>query len=564
MKKKILGIFVCMLLIATTVLPVAGTINGIKTELKKENFTGGKEGLTTTDGDWWPMFRHDPGNTGCSLSIAPNTNLLSWKQMIGDDIFSAVPVVFNDRLYLSTGWYYGVIDPPNMTKTSMFEGPSLSKILKDITTYNEEYFGGVYCLDADTGTQLWDYPMYAPNDPAVVDDKVYVTDLDLYSYFSSLYCLDAETGDEIWQKPMDSLVLSPTIVADDKIYLGCLDIYGYYGTVKCLDLEGNSVWTHSLPPYEIMWFSAPAVYDGKAYFITSDIYSYYYGKLYCLNAETGEYIWSKPVSSWLFWFGLPSPVCADGKVLTVDFDLYSFLGYLKCFDADTGDPIWTYNMGSVLSSATSAVCQDSVFITALDFYSYYNWLYRIDLEDGTLIWKVPIPGFTYWFSSSSPVCSEYSVFVCPMDYYGYSSTLYCRDIEDGSPIWDYDLDYETLTAPSIADERVYIADYMGNIYAFEDELKIGKISGGLLSIKAEIKNIGESDFTDVSWTISVRGGIFDMIDQYWEGTISLLPGGDKKIARAFPVLGLGKVEIEVTVTMPGLNVIKKTFVIVLS
>ena len=87
--------------------------------------------------------------------------------------------------------------------------------------------------------------------------------------------------------------------------------------------------------------------------------------------------------------------------------------------------------------------------------------------------------------------------------------------------------------------------------------KIGKISGGLMSVKAEIKNIGESDFTDVSWTILVNGGIFDMIDRYSDGTISLLSGGNKKTVRALPILGLGKIEIEVTVTMPGLNVIKK-------
>jgi len=327
-----------------------------------------------------------------------------------------------------------------------------------------------------------------------------------------------------------------------------------------------------MPPYETMWSSSPAVCDGRVYFITTDLYSYYSGKLYCLDAETGQYLWSHPIFSWFGYFGSSSPVCNNGKVYVLDLDLYSYLGWLICIDAVTGNQLWAYNMGNTLSFSTPAVCQDGVFITALDLYSYDSWLYRIDPEDGTLIWMVPIPGFTYWFSSSSPICSEYKVFVCPMEFYGYSSILYCIDIEDGSLIWDYDLDYETVTAPSIADERVYIADYMGNIYAFEDELKIGKISGGLLSVKAEIKNIGESDFTDVNWTISVRGGIFDKIDYYREVTIPSLPSGNTKIVRAFPVLGLGKVEIEVTVTMPGLNVIKKRtegfalgpFVIVLS
>jgi outer membrane protein assembly factor BamB len=506
--------------------------------------------------DWWQMYRHDPGNSGCSTSIAPSTNQLHWKQMIDDNIYSATPIVSDDKLYISTSWYYNLFDPPNMTEKSMFERPSWSEIFNVLTTYDDKYWGGIYCLNAETGTSVWNYSLYAPNDPAVIDGKVYVTDFNLYAYSSLLYCLDAETGERIWQKPVGGLAISKTIVADDKIYLGCLDFYSYYGTVKCFDLNGTHIWTYPLSPYEFMWFSAAAVYEGKVYVLTSDFYSYYYGKLYCLNAETGGYLWSQTIFSFFWWwFGSPSPVCANDTVYVVDFNLYSYSGALRCFDAETGEQKWAYNIG--FSFATPAVSHDSVFISGFDLYSYYSWLYRINAQNGTLIWKTPLPVFSYFFTSGSPICSADKVIICPSDYYSYSNKLYCMDIKDGRRLWDFELDYMALSDPSIADERVYIADYFGTVYAIEDQLKIETISGGLLSVKAEIANIGDSDFTNLSWSIAVFGGIFGKIDRYRDGTISLLTGGNTETVRAFPIFGIGDVEIEVAVTMPGLNVIKK-------
>ena len=473
MKKKILGIFVCMLLIATA-LPVAGTINGNKPELKKENYTGNKESLITTDIDWWHMFRHDSGNTGCSSSKAPNTNELTWQKNIGEEIYTGVPVVVENKLYISTNWYY-TFEPPepppleasNVQKPFPREKPrSLSKIFEAMNAQEEEYFGGVYCLDADTGTPLWDYPMSAPNDPAVINGKVYVTDSDYYGYSSSLYCLDAETGAYNWQEPIDGWVTSSTIVADEKIYLGCIDFYSYSGTLHCFDLNGSSLWTYPMPTYEFMLYTAPAVCEGRVYFYTIDIYSYYNGNLYCLDAETGQYLWSKPISSlWYWWFGSSSPVCADGKVFAVDFDLYSYFGQLKCFNAVTGSSLWSYPIG--LSSSTPAFCDNSVYITDMDLYSYNSWIYRINATSGTLIWKAPLPGYSYFFTSASPVLADNMIYIVPSDFYYYSSNdIYCLDADDGGIIWSYSLDYPTFSSPSIANGQVYIPDLMGNIYAF--------------------------------------------------------------------------------------------------
>jgi hypothetical protein len=116
----------------------------------------------------------------------------------------------------------------------------------------------------------------------------------------------------------------------------------------------------------------------------------------------------------------------------------------------------------------------------------------------------------------------------------------------------------SLTYPSIADERVYTADASGNIYAFEDVLKIEKISGGILSVKAEIKNKGGSDLTNLPWEIDIFGGMFNIIDKHAEGDIPTLEGNSSKTVRAFPVFGLGDILIEVKVRLPGQAPIRKS------
>jgi hypothetical protein len=252
-------------------------------------------------------------------------------------------------------------------------------------------------------------------------------------------------------------------------------------------------------------------------------------------------------------------VCKDGKVFVSDFSIYTYSSSLKCYDANTGTPTWQYPLGGFsLNPGNPAVSHDSVFITFVDLYSYCSLLYRIS-TNGTLVWQRIIPGYSYWLlPSSSPACSANKVFIHSIDYYAYTSNIYCIEIENGNMLWSYPLDDGSLASPSIADERVYMADFSGNIYAFEDALKIDKISGGILGVKAEIKNKGESDLTNVSWEIDIFGGMFNIIEKNVEGNIPTLEGNSSKTVRAFPVFGLGEILIEVKVRMPGQAPIRKS------
>ena len=91
-KTLVLGIII--LFIGSIITPsISGNvskindINSVKTrDINNAIQTEEREFHTTSNDDWWPMFRHDPGNTGSTTSTAPDTNEICWKGTVPDAI----------------------------------------------------------------------------------------------------------------------------------------------------------------------------------------------------------------------------------------------------------------------------------------------------------------------------------------------------------------------------------------------------------------------------------------------------------------------------------------------
>jgi C1A family cysteine protease len=71
------------------------------------------------------------------------------------------------------------------------------------------------------------------------------------------------------------------------------------------------------------------------------------------------------------------------------------------------------------------------------------------------------------------------------------------------------------------------------------------IRGGLLGIGVDIQNVAAETLTDIDWSISVTGGLFDDIDICLINHNEVLPSG-RAIRRRIPRFGLGPLEITVT------------------
>ena len=404
MKKKIIGIFVCMLLIATA-LPVVGTINGIKPRMEKENFTDSNEVLTATDGDWWPMHRHDLEHSGYSTSTAPDVPNVLWNYTTDDhDRVSTSPAVSDGKVY------FGSWNPDNKIR-----------------------YGVVYCLDID-GTKLWSYTTdgWLHSSPAVADGKVFIGSDDGY-----LYCLYTSNGTLDWKyntgrTGRNQYVRSSPAVVDGKVFFGCADGYVY-----CLYASNGSLdWEYYISGDGYVYTSSPAIVDGKV-FIGS-----YNGKVYCLNASTGIKIWE---STYMDTYGYSSPAVADGKVYVGSYGDDS----LYCLDASTGAWIWNYPTGGGVYSSP-AVADGKIYFGSVD-----SNVYCLN-TDGDKLWNYTTDDGVF----SSPAIADGKVFIGSDD-----GNIYCLDT-NGEELWIYTTDGSVRSCPAVADGKVFVGSWDGNVYCF--------------------------------------------------------------------------------------------------
>ena len=372
--------------------------------------------------DWWPMFHHDLHHTGYSTSTAPNTNDISWTYTTGS--YAKDPAVADGKVYV---------------------GSCDCKL---------------HCLNATTGAKIWSYTTggYVNSCPAVADGKVYVGSND-----HKVYCLPQndpdgsgtiEPDEVIWSYPTGDNVLSSPAVADGKVYVGSSD-----HKVYCLDAAtGDIIWTYTTG--DAVW-SSPAVAYGNVYVGSHDNY------VYCLpqndpdgsgTIEPDEVIWSYPTGGDMY----SSPAVADGKVY-VGMSVGAGDNKVYCLDAATGDFIWSYTRpvtGHFHSSP--AVAYGNVYIGDCD-----GNVYCLPQDDpngdgvialGEVIWICPT---TYWGIDSSPAVADGKVYVGSLDH-----KVYCLDAATGDIIWTYTTGYMVDSSPAVADGRVYVGSYDGKVYAF--------------------------------------------------------------------------------------------------
>jgi peptide/nickel transport system substrate-binding protein len=295
----------------------------------------------------WPMFHQNLRHTGYTESPALNTNQTMWNYTTGSPIWSS-PVVADGKVFVQSGngkiycldaitgaqiWNY----TPTYTKFARF-----SPTVADGKVYVGSH--SIYCLDASTGAQIWNYTTgpFVDSSPAIANGKVYIGSDD-----NNTYCLDASTGAHIWNYTTGDDVYSSPAVADGKVYVGSYD-----GNVYCLDAStGAHIWNHTAGDSVR---SSPAVADGKVYVGSYD------GNVYCLNASTGSHIWNYTTGDRVS----SSPAVADGKIYVGSHDHNVY-----CLDALTGGLIWNYTTGDRVWSSP-AVADGMLFIGSDDGIVY--------------------------------------------------------------------------------------------------------------------------------------------------------------------------------------------------
>ena len=394
---------------------------------------------------------------GNLYALDVNSGQLVWKyEGPGYLFWPGWPVVADGKVYATTGQRVSY-DPYTLE-------------------YSKSEFA---CLDAFTGDLVWKLPIetHPPRDSiAIAYGNLYI----IPGYIEEMTMDDYTTLDEVWALGTDSWamwrndsgntgagqtgptelnlrwkfttgggIVSTPVAVDGRIYVGSQD-----KKIYCIDARnGRYIWSF-MTGARIK--SSPAVVNGKVYVGPED------GYIYCLNASNGNLLWKSDAGGYIEAHfkavtGIrSSPIVVDDRIYvgSLDTNLY-------CLDTNSGNVVWTYKTDGYITSSP-AVSAGNVYITSQE--PDVGALYKLDADDGTLIWKLEIEYVIVADRGKdlhvSPIIGEGMVFVASNKDYYYGVNATTGEIE-----WSYLTSRGTegvggylVASPAYHDGKLYVVD----------------------------------------------------------------------------------------------------------
>ena len=305
--------------------------------------------------------RYDNGTIhGMMVCVSARNGSKLWSYVVENPHSSDVqssPAVYDDKVY------FGTIDNKVICLDAIngefiWRHTCPSQVFSSPAVVDEKVYincDGIYCLDAEgngdgTTTVLWHTPLsHGDSSPAVYNGKVYAG-----TNNRQFFCLDADTGEQLWwYKPQSATFIpsSPTVV-DDRVYFGGIES----GFLYCMDAdpsdgidEGVSNDGQVGEGFDLLWIaqaqgpimSSPAVYDGMVYVGSYD------HRMYCFDAVSGSQEWTYETGGII----VSSPGIADGKLYIGSND-----GAVSCLSCDTGSLLWSSMTGGMVVSCPAIAC----------------------------------------------------------------------------------------------------------------------------------------------------------------------------------------------------------------
>ncbi len=294
--------------------------------------------------------------------------------------------------------------------------------------------------------------------------------------------LDAKTGELLWDTETKAAMTFSGSYYNGKLFKAGEHDNCFY----CFDAKSGEIqWTFNAGSHLGYWVSGSAAAYGKIYELNKD------GHLYAIDAETGNLAWKYEGPGYFFWPGWP--VVADGKVYAttgqrVSSDPYT-LEYSKsefvCLDAFTGERIWSLPIEAYSPRESVAIAYGNLYL--IPGYIEENMMntYTVPGE----VWAIGSESWSMWrndaensgagqggpselnmrwaFTAGGGVVSSASI-VDRLVYFGsQDKNVYCVDSQTGGLIWKYGTDARIKSSPAVADGKVYIGPDDGNVYCLD-------------------------------------------------------------------------------------------------
>ena len=386
----------------------------------------------------WEMHGHDPAHTGSSTSPVPDyskydphaNDLITEVQLQGEgyEFVESSVIVSDDEIFVQSNKYlYAFDSQANLlwyvpTKQGAFRSPAYSDAR--VIHIDHDY---VYCRDATSGNLLWKFndegkARFGGTSSVMISGwKVWVSSETAY-HKATIYALDLYTGvvhsylelpdflDPRGYSQRVKFAQTPTISAE-MVYWTLEMEGGDFGALIAIDEQtGSQVeWSYSTELSESFFFNTPTVIGNQLFVTVMGSPSY----LLELDRNTGEELWRAYLSGEREQFYNSNPVIYDGKVIVPSTD-------------------WT----------------DS-------------HIYGFDRTDGSLEWRIDLPGESIW--SSASVGDGVAIIGTG------SSDMLAFSPEDGSILWKHTIACWNgiFSTPSLAEGRVYVGGEDDNIYILD-------------------------------------------------------------------------------------------------
>ncbi len=284
--------------------------------------------------------------------------------------------------------------------------------------------------------------------PAIGWGKVFVTGT------NGFYVIDQSTGNVLWENPEIKGMSSPALY-DGKVVVGAAN-----GNVYCLEAEsGDVLWSKHVQQryFRQSITSSPKVWNNMVFIGTFNESGTSAGVV-AINIENGSVVWRNDTVS----VYSSSPAIDDGVLyiglagIAVEYGLTFNPPYgLLALSALNGSFLWMFETNNRTMSSP-LVHGDRIFFTSWDGY-----LYSVD-KNGDLDWRKEIG------ESTSSVALYNGILYVGTGVIGEAGKLIAVET-DGTVLWEHEVDGAIQSSPVVADGKVYFAtnELEGQVYCLD-------------------------------------------------------------------------------------------------
>lgn len=361
----------------------------------------------------------------------------------------------------------GCIQPDSSDKPWVYQtcgSITMAPIVQDDNVYVFSHDGGLYCLHAATGKQVWKTEL----DTAYIDSLTAGNTIVLVTFADTLYAFDKGSGKNLWEytlpERIGSVAASENVYVVTRTFLVCVEekngtvlwskeVPEYQWSGRRLyvsedrlfvELESDVVGCYSLNGERLWEFDAETkVADQPWVFVEGDTVFILAEKLYKIDIQSGEPVWVFEESDSLYF-----PILTETNIVLRTYET------LLCVNRETGEPVWEKSVkGYDFEFDFLGVAGERVHLPDLLMMDMpFQGALIIQEQDGEPLVKVEGRIFSAAGSRTHVIFSTLE-------------GIACFELSTGTRLWDFShgLSIHKITFEG---ERAYITSDNGKIYSF--------------------------------------------------------------------------------------------------